>query len=263
MEGDFRLPYQTQGVDVKVTIEDQACGNNTSSCKVTDDEKAQVEAAIAAGQAAAQADFKEEAEKLSKKVEELNKKIAELEKSAAEEVESEEASANERLVRLQADWENYRRRTAKERISERERACEGLVKNLLPVIDDMERAIAHAESDTDQSEGLVHFTDGVKAVKAKMLDVLAKEKVELIDAKGEAFDPLCHKAVGRVEDKDMYDESVHDVYQNGYRMAGKVIREAMVCVSFGGPKRPQEETEEQPSDSDTGVDENTQVKDSE
>ena len=71
-----------------------------------------------------------------------------------------------------------------------------------------------------------------------MLDVFSHEGVEPIDPKGEAFDPLEHQAVGRVEDAEQYDETVHDVYQKGYRMADRVLRSAMVTVTYGGAKRP-------------------------
>ena len=82
------------------------------------------------------------------------------------------------------------------------------------------------------------FVDGVDAVHSKMLDVFAHEGVEPIDPKGEAFDPLEQQAVGRVEDASQYDETVNDVYQKGYRMAGHVLRSAMVTVTYGGEKRP-------------------------
>ena len=71
-----------------------------------------------------------------------------------------------------------------------------------------------------------------------MVGVLSKEGVEPIDPAGEPFDPLEHQAVGRREDKDAYDETVDQVYQKGYRMGKKVIRTAMVTVTYGGPKRP-------------------------
>ena len=79
------------------------------------------------------------------------------------------------------------------------------------------------------------------AVHAKIVDMLAREGVEPIDPAGEPFDPLQHQAVGRAEDADAYEDTVRDVYQRGYRMGGKVIRPAMVTVTFGGPKRPAEE----------------------
>ena len=139
---------------------------------------------------------------------------------------------------MQADWDNYRKRTEAERVVERERAAERLVTNLLPVIDDMERAIAHAAGEAEANEGLKQFSDGVVAVRAKMLDILSHESVEMIDPAGEPFDPLAHQAVGRVENADVYEGTVADVYQKGYRMGGKVIRPAMVTVTFGGGKRP-------------------------
>ena len=153
------------------------------------------------------------------------------------------ADAVERLARLQADWDNYRKRTAAERLAERERANEKLVCNLLPVLDDMERASDHAEQTAEGDEKVMQFVEGVEAVHAKMLDILSKEGVEVIDPIGEPFDPLVHQAVGRVEDAEAYDETVAQVYQKGYRMAGKVIRSAMVTVTYGGPKRPADDAE--------------------
>ena len=165
----------------------------------------------------------------------------------AEELEAakkEAADASDRLLRLQADWDNYRRRTAAERIAERERAAEKLVTNLLPVLDDMERASEHATQNAEGDEKVTQFVEGVMAVHAKMLDILSKEGVEVIDPAGQAFDPLVHQAVGREENTEAFDETVAQVYQKGYRMGGKVIRSAMVTVTYGGPKRPAEESEE-------------------
>ena len=78
----------------------------------------------------------------------------------------------------------------------------------------------------------------MSAVHTKMVDVLVKQGVEVIDPAGEAFDPLSHQAVGRVENPKVFDETVADVYQKGYRMGGKVVRPAMVTVAYGGEKRP-------------------------
>ena len=199
-----------------------------------------VEAAKRAGAEAAEADMAAEVEAAT---DELKAQLD----AATEEAEAakkEAADASDRLLRLQAEWENYRRRTAQERLAERERAAERLVTNLLPVLDDMERASAHATQTAEGDEKVAQFVDGVMAVHAKMLDILAKENVEVIDPAGEPFDPLVHQAVGRQEDTEAYDESVAQVYQKGYRMGGKVIRPAMVTVTFGGPKRPAEEPAE-------------------
>ena len=202
--------------------------------EMTEDEM--VEAAIRAGEEAAENDFKMKFEAAQQ---ELVEARAELE-SAAEAREAAEAKAADavnRHARLQADWENYRRRTAQERLDERARATEKLIEALLPVVDDMERALDHARTQ-DLSDDFGQFVDGVDAVRSKLLGVFEREGVEAIDPKGEAFDCNVHQAVGRVEDAEQFDETVNDVYQKGYRMGGKVLRPAMVTVTYGGSKRP-------------------------
>ncbi len=205
------------------------------------EERARVEAAIRAGEEAAERELASDAGKLRAERDELAKKLAAVDDDIAA-AKKQAAEATDRLARLQADWENYRRRTAAERLAEKERAAEKLVLALLPAIDDMERAIEHAGA-TEGNEQLKQFVDGIDAVHAKMTDVLAKEGVEVIDPAGEPFEPLAHQAVGRVEDKEAYDETVAQVYQKGYKMGDKVIRTAMVTVTFGGPKRPAPEPE--------------------
>lgn len=205
-------------------------------------EEEMVEAAKRAGEAAAESDFKSDAEALRKERDELQSRLDEV-ANEIEAAKTEAATATDRLARLQADWDNYRKRTAQERLAERERAAEKLVVDLLPVLDDMERALDHARSQSEGNEQLSQFIEGIVAIHDKMFSTLEKEGVEVIDPKGEAFNPEEHQAVGRVEDADAYDESVCDVWQKGYRMGGKLIRNAMVTVSFGGPKRPVEEVE--------------------
>ena len=207
------------------------------------DEQARVEAAIKAGEAAAEADIKSEADGLRAERDELAKKLADVE-GDIEAAKAEAANAADRLSRLQADWENYRRRTERDRVTERERACEGLVKDLLPAIDDLERAIAHAQATAEGNEVAQQLADGVSAVHEKVVSVLEKQGVEVIDPAGQPFDPQDHQAVGRVENADEYDETVADVYQKGYRLGGKVVRPAMVTVTYGGAKRPAEPAED-------------------
>lgn len=206
------------------------------------EERARVEAAIKAGEEAAEEDFKTEAERLAAERDALQKRLD----GVADEIAAAKRQADdstERLTRLQADWENYRRRTAQERLAERERAAEKLVVSLLPVLDDMERACGHAQENNADDAGVMQFVEGVEAIHDKMYGVLNKEGVEVIDPAGEAFDPMIHQAVGRVEDAEAYDETVAQVYQKGYRMGDKVIRSAMVTVTYGGPKRPAPEPE--------------------
>ncbi|WP_102372801.1 nucleotide exchange factor GrpE [Enorma phocaeensis] len=204
-------------------------------------EEEMVEAAIRAGEEAAQNDFKLKYEQVTAELAEVRRQLSEAE-DAQSAADAKVKEAQDRATRVQADWENFRRRTASERLAEKERATEKLVTALLPVIDDMERAIDHARTQ-EMDEAFSQFVDGVEAVHAKMLDVFAHEGVEPIDPKGEAFDPLEHQAVGRVEDAGSYEETVHDVYQKGYRMADRVLRAAMVTVTYGGEKRPEPEPE--------------------
>jgi molecular chaperone GrpE len=204
-----------------------------------DDDAAMRAAAMKAADEVLEQEAVEDAKKFRSERDELQKKLSDMTEDI-EKAKKEAAESTDRLVRLQADWDNYRRRTAQERLDERERAAEKLVVSLLPVIDDMERALEHAsgvEQDAT-SEQFKQFVDGVSAVHDKMVGVLSKEGVEAIDPAGEPFNPLEHQAVGRREDKEAYDETVDQVYQKGYRMGKKVIRTAMVTVTYGGPKRP-------------------------
>ena len=137
-----------------------------------------------------------------------------------------------KFMRPHAEWDTYRRRTEEQRAEERVRAGENLVSSLLPVLDDFERSIGYAE--TNGEAGLL---EGVKQVHAKLIDVLVKGGVQVIDPAGEAFDALEHQAVAKVDRTDVPDETVEQVYQKGYKMGKKVIRPAMVTVTSGGPKR--------------------------
>ena len=150
--------------------------------------------------------------------------------------ESEAAAMRDKYLRLQAEWDNYRKRTAEESAEMRARAAEKLVGDLLPVVDDLERAVAHATEN-----GEAGMLEGVKAISAKLSGVLSKHGLEAIDPAGEAFDALQHQAVATVDDASVPDETVAQVYQKGYRLGKKVLRPAMVTVASGGPKRPADE----------------------
>ena len=144
---------------------------------------------------------------------------------------------HDKYMRLQAEWDNFRKRTASEREQERIRASEKLVKDLLPVLDDLDRAIDHAR---ESGEGGT-LTDGVDAIRSKFLNILGKSKVEEISALNEALDLEKHQAVGTTEDESVPEETVVQVFQKGYTMGEKVLRPAMVITSTGGPARPKDD----------------------
>ena len=141
--------------------------------------------------------------------------------------QQEAADARDSYLRLKAEWDNFRKRTAAERESEKIRASEKLVKDLIPVIDDLERAIDHAKQ-TGEGGSL---TEGVEAITTKFLQILAKSKVEQIEAVGEPFDPNKHQAVGTQPDDSVPEETVLTVYQKGYQMGDRVLRPALVVTS--------------------------------
>jgi molecular chaperone GrpE len=141
----------------------------------------------------------------------------------------------DRFVRLQAEWDNFRKRTAAERVQERNRAAADLVERLLPIVDDLERATEHF--DTSNADAL---REGITAVLNKLTEVLEREGAKAINPVGEAFDARVHQAVGKQDDASVPDETVTQVYQKGYEMGDRVLRSAMVVVSQGGPKREEE-----------------------
>lgn len=144
---------------------------------------------------------------------------------------NEASEARDRALRAQAEFDNFRKRITREREEERRRAGERLVGELLPVIDNLERAIEHTTAGGD----LKHLLTGVEAVHSQLVGVLGKEGVEVIDPFGEPFDPNTQQAVSQREDAEVPEGTVVDVFQKGYSLGGRVIRSAMVVVSTGGP----------------------------
>jgi len=144
----------------------------------------------------------------------------------------ESAEHRDRAMRAQAEFDNFRKRITREREEERRRASERLVSELLPALDNLERAIEHTTAGGD----LKHLLAGVEAVHAQILGVLGKEGVSVIDPTGEHFDPMVQQAVSQREDASVPEGTVIEVFQKGYSLGERVIRSAMVVVSTGGPQ---------------------------
>ncbi len=183
-----------------------------------------------------QEDVREPEDSLDDEVsKEASSKPSELEKALQE-----AADYKDRFVRLQAEWDNFRKRSAQEAQQQKARSTEYLIEALIPVIDDLERALEHAQTVQPEAE-FKAFVDGVSAVYSKFVETLqSKTKLSIIDPLGEPFDALKHQAVGQVEDPNMYEDSVAAVYQKGYELGSYVIRPAMVAISIGGKARPLE-----------------------
>lgn len=159
--------------------------------------------------------------------------------AAVAKAKEEAAEWQGKYLRLHAEWDTYRRRMKEQREEESRRATEKLVEDIIPVLDDFERSIDYANENGE--EGLL---GGVTAVYAKLNEVLVKEGVEIIDPVGQPYEALEAQAVATVDNPDVPDETVEQVYQKGYRMGNKVIRPAMVTVAVGGPKRETDEEED-------------------
>jgi molecular chaperone GrpE len=131
------------------------------------------------------------------------------------------------LQRVQADFENYRKRMLREQTALVERATERLVEELLPVLDSLESAIASVSAGS--GDELAKIGKGLELVQAEMLGVLEKTGLSRIEAEGKPFDPNEHEAVSQ-EDGDG-EPIVSDVVRTGYRLKGRVLRPAMVRVT--------------------------------
>jgi len=139
-------------------------------------------------------------------------------------LQDENETLSNRIMRQQADFDNYRKRMLVEQERWKEEAVAGFIKELLPVIDNMERALQAAREDNP-------LTKGVEMVLKQMMQVLEKEGVTQIKSVGERFDPFYHEAVQKEEGSDNPPETVLEEYQKGYIYKGKVIRPSMVKVS--------------------------------
>lgn len=142
-------------------------------------------------------------------------------------VESERDEYLETLRRVQAEFENYRKRVIKEQTALVDRATSGLVEQLLPVLDSFELALKNLDSAGSDDIESVH--KGVELVYAELLGVLEKAGLSRIEAEGKPFDPNVHEAVMQ-EDGDG-EPVVTDVLRTGYTLKGRVLRPAMVKVS--------------------------------
>src|SRR5918911_3266926 len=120
--------------------------------------------------------------------------------------------------RIQADFENYRKRVARETAAAGERARSGLVRELLPIVDNLERALASAE------EGEQHLAEGVRLVHSELIAVLERNGVEQFNPEGDKFDPAEHEALS-VRDQGE-PGLVVDVVEKGYRSNGTILRPA-------------------------------------
>src|ERR1700756_566815 len=144
--------------------------------------------------------------------------------SEAEKLRAERDTAVDRLARMQAEFDNARKRAAKEQQDFRDFALTDTIKTLLPVVDNFERALQSKSEPAD-------FRAGVDLIYKQLQDVLTKLGVQPIEAKGQQFDPRFHEAVEMVDTLDAADHEVLEEWQRGYKYKERLLRPAMVRVA--------------------------------
>jgi molecular chaperone GrpE len=147
-----------------------------------------------------------------------------------ETLRAERANFLDRLARLQAEFDNYRKRNVKEQQDFRDYALVEALRSILPILDSLDRALK-----TD-AVSLQDFRSGIELIDKQFHDALARLGVEPIPAAGEVFDPNLHQAVQMVETEDVEDHHVIDELQRGYRIKDRLLRPAMVRVA-DNPKK--------------------------
>jgi molecular chaperone GrpE len=162
------------------------------------------------------------------RAEELVVKLQQAEEKAAENYD--------KYVRAVAELDNYRKRAAREKADAIQYGNENLLRDILPLVDGMDRALEHACN----SEDFDAFRKGLKLLQGQLLGCLQKHGVEMIDAAGKDFDPHIHEAMMQVESAEHEDSQVVGEFERGYLLNGRLLRPAKVSVckrtSMGGDR---------------------------
>lgn len=137
---------------------------------------------------------------------------------------SEKAELQDRLLRARAEFDNFRKRVDRERSDYIQYAAAEMVKEVLPVVDDFERALKTETADRE-------YARGVELIYQRLFDALKKTGLEPIDTAGKLFDPNIHQAVDRVPTDEAEDQAILAEYQRGYNFKGRLLRPAMVRVA--------------------------------
>lgn len=148
------------------------------------------------------------------------------EEKSEEKTEEKADDGNEKYVRLMAEFQNYKKRVAKEKSDIREYATEKLVMELLPVLDNFERALAASAEDDPAG-----YAKGMELIFTQMVTELQKSGLAEVEAEGQDFDPTKHNAVMTEENEELESGKVSKVLQKGYALNDKVIRPSMVAVT--------------------------------
>lgn len=159
---------------------------------------------------------------------------AEAEPTREEQLEQELAKVREQMLRTAADYENFRKRTRRDIEDANRKGLERALLEVLPVADNLERALGVVESSADPKA----IVDGVEMVLRSFSESLERLGVERVPGEGQPFDPNVHEAIQQVPSEDAAPGTVVNVLVPGYRLGSKLLRAAMVAVATGAPKAP-------------------------
>ena len=138
------------------------------------------------------------------------------------------ASAKDQVLRVQAEMQNVRRRAERDVENAHKYALDKFTADLLPVVDNLERALAAIDTEDEAQKGV---SEGLELTLKSFMEVLSRHKIEAIDPAGQPFDADLHQAVSMVPNPDLEPNTVMDVFQKGYTLNGRLVRPAMVVVS--------------------------------
>jgi molecular chaperone GrpE len=177
---------------------------------------------------------------------ESSEALAEAEPGMPGEAASDEAAAlrqqhdelNDKYLRLAAEYDNFRRRSLRERQDALKYGNENLVRELLATVDNLERAVGHGREEL--GEQAVQLLAGVELTFRSLMQTLEKFGVKEVEALGSAFDPNVHQAIRQVPSDTHPAGSVAEVLQKGYLLADRLLRPALVGVSSGPTEKPEE-----------------------
>lgn len=168
-----------------------------------------------------------ESEEIEGKKDENKKGIFNKKKEKKDKRDEQIEELNDRLKRQIAEFENFRKRTEKEKTQMYDIGAKSIVEKLLPVVDSFERGLAAVPEEEKENA----FVDGMDKVYKQMLSMLAEAGVEPIEAVGQEFDPNFHNAVMHIEDEEFGENTVVEEFQKGYRYRETVVRHSMVKVA--------------------------------
>ena len=146
-----------------------------------------------------------------------------------EQVRAELKEKEEKFLRLRAEFDNYRKRTTREKTELAATVEQAFLKDLLPLLDNLDRASSAAEK-ADETVDIETLRKGIEMIKSDATAAMAKHGLEPIETEGKMFDPNYHQAVGRIADPDKEDGMIAAEFQRGYIARGRVIRPSMVQV---------------------------------